>query len=518
MTESSGVSAARRSLVPVLVFIGMVTALVSSLGAPLLPTIARVDRVSLDEAQWSLTVAVLVGAVASPIMGRLGDGPRRRPVILVSLGVVALGGVLAGLPGGFPELVAGRALQGVGLGLMPLTMAVARDHLPEERSRPAIAILSIAAAAGVGLGYPVTGLLDEYLGLHSAFWFGAAVAVLALAVSVPVLPPSPITKRHSLDVGGAVLLGVALTSFLVVMTEGQLWGWSSPRAVGLLVVAVAVGVAWVVWERRVEHPLVRLDLLRHRAVRSANLAAFLIAAAMYMFLPLLTDYVQTPSRVGYGFGASVVLAGLMLLPFSVLSVSMSRVAAWFGRRMGERWVIPLGALVLAAAVGFFDRTGHALWQGFVSMALAGIGVGFTFAAMPGLIVRSVPADETGSALGFYQVVRYVGFSGGSALAASLLAVYTGHGRQLPSRSGFVTAMAVGSGLCLVTAALSVWWGRASAPTPVEDAEVESGIELLVEESAALAAAGVPMNTEDQTVAGMVGRGSPAVSPTARDLS
>lgn len=518
MTGTGGGPAAQRWLVPVLVFIGMVTALVSSLGAPLLPTIARVDHVSLDEAQWSLTVAVLVGAVSSPIMGRLGDGPRRRPVILISLGVVALGGVLAGLPGGFVELVAGRALQGVGLGLMPLTMAVARDHLPEEQSRSAIAILSIAAAAGVGLGYPVTGLLDEYLGLHSAFWFGAAVAAVALAVSIPVLPASPISKRHSLDMGGAVLLGVALTSFLVVMTEGQLWGWASPRALGLLAVAVVVGGAWVVWEMRAEHPLVRLDLLRHRAVRSANFAAFLIAAAMYMFLPLLTDYVQTSSRAGYGFGASVVVAGLMLLPFSVLSVSMSRVAVWFGRRVGERWVIPLGALVLAAAVGYFDRTGHHLWQGFVSMALAGIGVGFTFAAMPGLIVRSVPADETGSALGFYQVVRYVGFSGGSALAASLLAAYTRHGQQLPSRSGFVTAMAVGSGLCLVTAVLSVWWGRAAPSASPEAADDESGIELLVEESAVLAAAGVPMNTEDDTVAGLVGHRSAAVQDPAREAN
>ena len=510
MTGLSSTEHAPRALVPLLVFIGMVTALVSSLGAPLLPNIAKVDHVSLDEAQWSLTVAVLVGAVSSPIMGRLGDGPRRRSVILISLGVVALGGVLAGLPGGFLELVGGRAMQGVGLGLMPLTMAVARDHLPEERARPAIAILSIAAAAGVGLGYPVTGLLDEYLGLHSAFWFGAAVAAVALLACLPVLPASPIGQSRSLDIGGAVLLGVALTSFLVVLTEGQRWGWSSTKAIVLLAIAIVVGVAWVAWERRVDHPLVRLDLLRHRAVRGANLAALLIAAAMYMFLPLLTDYVQTPSRAGYGFGASVVVAGLMLLPFSVLSVSMSRVAAWFGRRVGERWVIPLGALVLAGAVGYFDRTGNHLWQSFVAMALAGIGVGFTFAAMPGLIVRAVPADETGSALGFYQVVRYVGFSSGSALAASLLAVYTHRGQQLPSRSGFVTAMAVGSGLCLLTAFLSVWWGREGGPEPTGDPPLEEGIELLAEESAASASAGLPMNTEDQTVAELVGRGSPAV--------
>jgi len=457
--------AAHRHLVPILVFIGMVASLVSSLGAPLLPTIAKVDHVSLDEAQWSLTVAVLVGAVASPIMGRLGDGRHRRRVILASLAVVAGGGVMAGLPGGFGLLVGGRALQGVGLGLMPLTMAVARDHLPEARSRPAIAILSIAVAAGVGLGYPVTGLFDEYLGLHSAFWFGAGVAVVALVVSLPTLPASPATTRRALDLPGAVLLAGALTCFLVDLSEGQIWGWGSSASVGLLVAALIIGVVWVGWERRAPFPLVRLELLRHRVVRGANFAAFLIAAAMYMFLPLLTDFVQTPRRAGYGFGASVVLAGLMLLPFSVLSVSMSRVAAWFGVRFGERWVIPLGATVLGGAVLYFDRTGQHLWQGFVAMAFAGVGVGFTFAAMPGLIVRSVPPEETGSALGFYQVVRYIGFAGGSALSASLLAAYTPAGHALPDRTGYVTAMAVGSILCLLTAGLSLMWGRRSGVVP-----------------------------------------------------
>jgi predicted MFS family arabinose efflux permease len=333
-------------------------------------------------------------------------------------------------------------------------------------------------------------------------------------VSVPVLPPSPIKTGRSLDLAGGVLLGVALACFLVVLTEGQVWGWGSPRAVWLLVVTVVSGGGWVAWEMRVEHPLVRLDLLRHRAVRGANVAAFLIAAAMYMFLPLLTDYVQTPSRAGYGFGASVVVAGLMLLPFSILSVSMSRVAAWFGRRVGERWVIPLGALVLALAVGFFDRTGPHLWQGFVAMAMAGIGVGFTFAAMPGLIVRAVPADETGSALGFYQVVRYVGFAGGSALAASLLAGYTRHGSQLPTRSGFVTAMAVGSMLCLLTAGLSAWWGR-SVPIP-GPAVSDRGLADLEAESGALAAAGVPMNTEDDTMAELLGRSSASRGEIRRD--
>lgn len=134
----------------------MLVAVVSSLGAPLVPTIAAEEHVSLTDVQWSLTVTLLVGAVVTPVMGRLGDGPRRRAVILGALAAVLAGCALAALPLGFGWLLAGRALQGLGLGLTPLAIATARDALPPERSRPAVAMLSVTTVAGVGLGYPVT--------------------------------------------------------------------------------------------------------------------------------------------------------------------------------------------------------------------------------------------------------------------------------------------------------------------------------------------------------------------------
>ncbi len=477
-----------RALVPVLILIAMVTSVVSSLGAPLLPTIARVDHVSLGDAQWSLTVTMLVGAVTAPLLGRLGDGPARRTVILASLAAVVAGSVLAALPGGgFVLLLLGRGLHGFGLGLMPLTMAVARDTLPEHRSGPAIALLSIATAAGVGLGYPITGLLDDTLGLHATFWFGAIVGAIALLVSLPVIPRTVHLQRRPLDASGALLVGVALLALLLGVTEGQPWGWGSARVVGLIGAGAVLAAVWVARERAVAHPLVDLALLRHASVAVTNATAMLIAMAMYMFIPLLTDFVQTPKSAGYGSGASVVTTGLMLLPFSVLSTSMSRVAAALGTRIGQERVVPIGALVMAVAVGLFAVTRGALWEGFVAMGICGIGVGFTFAAMPGLIVRSVPAEETGSALGFYQVIRYVGFSVGSGIAASILAGFTGAGHVLPDRAGFTVALAVGAVVCLVAAIVSASLGRAvsllgpvrTGPVPIDSTE-EVGAEVVFE--------------------------------------
>ena len=180
-----------RALVPVLVYVGMLVAVVSSLGSPLVPTIAQDYGVSLGNAQWSLTLTLLVGAVISPVVGRLGDGPRRLQVLVGALGIVTAGSVLAALPGlGFAYLLIGRGMQGVGLALLPLAMSVARDHLDPDRSRSTLAVLSVTAVVGVGLGYPITGVIAEHLCFHAGFWLAAALGVEAMVLSALVVPPS----------------------------------------------------------------------------------------------------------------------------------------------------------------------------------------------------------------------------------------------------------------------------------------------------------------------------------------
>src|SRR4051794_17038428 len=166
----------------------LVASIVSSLGAPLIPSIAEHFHTSLSSAQWSLTVALLVGAVSAPVMGRLGDGPRRRATLIGGLAVVTGGGVLAAVAPGLGLLVVGRAMQGVGLGLVPLAMATARDSLPEARVAPMIALLSVSGGAGAGAGYPISGVLAEAAGLSGAFWFGAAVCAVALVCVTVALP------------------------------------------------------------------------------------------------------------------------------------------------------------------------------------------------------------------------------------------------------------------------------------------------------------------------------------------
>jgi MFS family permease len=444
----------RRGLVPVLIFIGLVVAVISSLGAPLIPSIAHADGVSLADAQWSLTVTLVVGAVATPVLGRLGDGPRRRGVMLTALAVVVVGSVLAALPLGFGFLLVGRGLQGIGLGLTPLGIATARDAMTGERSRLTIAALSITVASGIGLGYPISGLIAEVGGVGAAFWFGGAVAAAALAAGVLVLPRSSVRPGRRLDLPGAVLLGVGLAAGLLALGDGERLGWGSPRELVLAGVAVVALAGWVAWALRAAAPLVDLRLARGRTAATAHVAALLVGLANYLLIASVPLLAQTPAATGYGFGASVVVAGLMLVPFSAASVLTGRISAWLVRRSGSRVLLPLGALVLAVAMVLFAVSRGSLAAICVVMAVAGLGVGTAFAGLPALVVAAVPAAETGSAMSLNQVLRYAGFAAGSATTGTVLAVATRPGAHAPAGGAYTVIAAIGLGACVLMALLT----------------------------------------------------------------
>jgi DHA2 family methylenomycin A resistance protein-like MFS transporter len=453
-TESVRERSGFRALAPILVFTSAVVAVVSSLGAPLLPSISAHMHVPLSSAQWSLTITLLVGTISAPVMGRLGDGPHRRGTMIAGLSAVTLGGVVAALASSLPVLVVGRGLQGIGLGLVPVTMAAARDHFPPERSRPMIALLSVVVSAGVGVGYPVSGLIADTLGLSAAYWFGAAISGLALLGVVAVVPSSKDRAAARLDVPGALLLTVGLTAVLLAVAEGQSWGWASAAGLGLLAAAVIALTAWVFQELHARAPLVELRLLCRPTVLTGDVCTVVVGVVMYSYLSGVSEYVQAPTTTGYGFSAPVVVAGLCLLPYSVASYAASRALPWFNAHFSQRGLLPVGSLVVGAAGAFFALFHTSLWQAFVMMGVLGVGIGSTFAAIPGLIVGAVPESETSSALGAAQVARYLGYSLGSALTASVLAGHTPLGHALPTEGGYTLVLWIGVAISIAGAALA----------------------------------------------------------------
>ncbi len=441
-----------RTLVLALTFIALVVAVVGSLGAPLITAVAGHFRVSLASAQWTLTSTLLAGAIATPVLGRLGAGSRRRPAMLTTLGLVLAGSVLTVVPPSFGWLVAGRTAQGAGLGLTALTMGVARDHV--NRSAARIGMLSVVSTVGIGVGYPLAGLLTEVGGIRLAYGAGLLVTAIAAAVAWRVIPDAPSGRRARVDVLGAVMLGAALLVVLVVLSESSLWSAHLVVTVGLLALGLLLLAAWALVERRSTAPLVDLALLRHPAVAAANITMLLGGTGMYLLLTLVVRYMQTPPAAGYGFGATVLRASLVLIPFSALGFVGGRTTRLLLTRCGPRAALAVGAGAVTGASVIFALSRSHVWQLYAVMALLGFGVGAFSAAMPGTILAVTPAGETSSAMSVNQVVRSTGFSVGSALGGLILAAYTDAGHAFPAERGYSTAAWIGAAAIAATIALT----------------------------------------------------------------
>ncbi|CAB4690473.1 unannotated protein [freshwater metagenome] len=427
-----------------------VTAIVSSLGAPLVPAIAAQYDVALGDAQWALTAALLCGAVTTPLVGRLGSGRLRRPVILGGLLVVMAGTALSALPLGFAVLVAGRAMQGVGMALVPLAIATARDAIAPDRLASAVALLSVTTVAGAGLGYPVTAVVADLGGLPLAYALGTVLTSLTLVMAWRYVPGRPGEEPAHVDVVGAGLVGAGMVATLLAVSQGESWGWASPRTLVVGALGLLVLGGWLAWSLRTPRPLVDLRLAVRPGLAGPNLVAFAAGIGMYTLLTLVVVVVQAEPHDGFGLGLPVAVAGLMLVPYSLMSVAGSRLAQSVSRRWGTGLLLPTGCgLFLAATLLLAVRHDH-LAELIAWMALGGLGSGFTFSSLAVLMVPHVPRSETGSAVAFNQVLRYLGFSVGSSLSIALSEIYgdgeRGFRGSLLTLSSVWVAAAIGTSL------------------------------------------------------------------------
>ncbi|MFC0315978.1 MFS transporter [Gordonia phosphorivorans] len=436
-------TAAPRTLVPSLIYAALTTSIVSSLGMLLVPSIAAGLEVSVSAAQWMLTLNLLVGAVATPIMGRLSDGVNTKRLLLVSLLVILIGSIVAGTASNFSVFLVGRALQGLTYGIVPVTIVLARRHLGADRADPAISILSVTVATGLGLGYPLTGVLASLLDFRVAFWFASAFVLTAIIVVAKWVPADGAEGRsRPFDTAGAALLSAGLAGLLIAVSQGAHWGWASAPTLLVALVGVLCLVAWTLVELRSRDPLINLRVVKSPDVLLANLTAIGLGAAMYMSLSIVSIMAQAEKATGYGLELPLFWAGFVMLPLSVGSLAGNR----FVRRLGPgstTTMLPAGASLMAAAALMLWGTNDDLWEVLVGMLLFGLGMGAAYAAMPTLIARNVAIFEVGSAVSFNQVLRTVGGAIGSAVVGAVLAAQPGeHGITIALGVGAVTATVV----------------------------------------------------------------------------
>ncbi len=412
------------AIVAVLALCGTAVALQQTMVVPLLPEFPRILGVSSDDASWLVTATLLTSAVATPVMSRLADMLGKRLMMLVCMVAMTAGSVLAALGTAFTMVIAGRALQGFAAALIPIGISIMRDELPRERVSSAVALMSATLGIGGALGLPLAGIVSENLGWHANFWLSAIVGVVLVGAILLVVPESRVRTGGSFDYLGAVLLSAALTGLLLVVSKGGSWGWGSEPVIVLFLIAVGALGAWVPYELRIGHPLVDLRTSARRPVLLTNIASVLLGFAMFANLLLTTQELQIPAVTGYGFGLPVITAGLLMVPSGLAMVVFAPVSGAMINRFGGRITLIVGGLVMAGSyVARVFLSGN-LTAVVIGSTLVSIGTAISYAAMPTLIMASVPITETASANGLNTLLRAIGTSTSSAAVAAILGTVT----------------------------------------------------------------------------------------------
>lgn len=408
------------AIIAVLSLAGTVVALQQTLVVPLLPDFPKILETSADNVSWLVTATLLTSAVATPIASRLADMFGKRLVMLASMAVMVAGSLVAALGASIATVIAGRVLQGFATALIPVGISIMRDELPREKIGSAVALMSATLGIGSAIGMPMAGVIYEHLGWHALFWLSAALGVALFLAVLLVVPESQVRTRGSFDYLGALLLSVALTALLLAISKGGHWGWGSQRTVGSFVVAGVVLASWLPYQLRVSQPLVDLRTSVRRPVLMTNIASLLVGLAMFGNMLATTQQLQMPTITGYGFGLSVVAAGLAMLPGGLVMIALAPVSAAITRRYGAKATLIAGVLVIAA--GYVGRVFlvDSLWQVIVGSTIVSAGTAIGYAAMPTLIMRHVPITETASANGLNSLLRAIGTSTASALVAVIL--------------------------------------------------------------------------------------------------
>ncbi|WP_405688270.1 MFS transporter [Streptomyces sp. NBC_00057] len=445
-------------VVPVLAFAGITVAVMQTLLVPVikdLPTLLHTDP---SNATWVMTATLLAGAVATPIMGRLGDLYGKRKMLLASLAVMVIGSLICAFTDDLVVMIVGRALQGFAMGVIPLGIGIMRDELPRERLGSAMALMSSSIGVGGGLALPAAALVAQHSDWHTLFFGAAGLGVLSMVLTVLVVPETTLRAPGRFDIVGALGLSLGLVCLLLPVTKGSDWGWTSGTTLGLIAAALVILVLWGLFELRSPAPLVDLRTTARREVLLTNLASIMVGVAFYAVSLVLPQLLQLPASTGYGLGRSMVVAGLCVAPLGLTMMFVAPLYARLSARRGPKVSLMLGMLIIAIGYGAGLGLMSAAWQTVVIAVVLGAGIGLAYSSLPALIIGAVDPSETGAANGLNTLMRSIGTSVSSAVIGMVLAntsVRTG-GVSLPSMEGFRISFLIATGAVVVGLVLAAF--------------------------------------------------------------
>lgn len=436
---------------------GVLVALIQTMIVPLLPQFPTIMNVSTATATWLVTATLVAGAVSAPVLGRLGDMYGKRLVLIVALGLIVAGSALGALAPNIAVLIVGRTLQGTSFGVIALGMSLMRDVLPIGRVGAGVGLMSSSLGVGGALGLPFTGLVAQFASWRWLFAVAAVLGAVQIALVAWLVPESRVRTGGRFDVVGALGLGAALVCLLLAISKGSEWGWATPRVLGLLLAALLLLAVWGRRQLRTRHALVDLRISAQPAVLWTNVATLLIGFAMFASFMLVIQILQAPPATGYGFGLSLITAGVVMLPTGLAMVVFSSASARLSASRGPRTTLVLGTTLLglgSLAVALLPGT---IWLLMAATLVGSIGISLAYSALPLLIMRAVPETETAAANSLNTLMRQLGTSSCTAMVAAVSTALVAHsedGATFPAEASFVIVFVACGIVALVAAGIA----------------------------------------------------------------
>jgi len=424
MNETNTVQIKRNGTGFILVILSLIAIMVmftESMLIPALPTIQAEFNSTVTWTSWVLSIYLVAGAVFTPIFGKLGDTYGKKKFLVICMSLYTLGVIATGFAWNIQSLLIFRALQGLGMGMFPLAYALIRDEFPPEKVAMATGIISAMFGAGAAIGLVVGAWISENFGWRMTYHTIVPIAIAITLLAIYKLQESPIRDPSKVDISGAITFSAAILTFLVAMTEGERWGWTSLNTLGLIAVSLVFIVLFVLIESRVRDPMIDLKVLSKRNVFLTNISAFVIGLGMFMMFQTVTYLVQSPPPVG--FSSSIFEAGLLQVPGSILLLAAGPLAGILVNKRGAKLPLVIGSIVLSISFYFLYVLHDTQAQVVVGLMIMSVGLGFMMVSMINIIIQSVSQLETGIATAMNTIFRTIGGVIGPTIAGVFLARY-----------------------------------------------------------------------------------------------
>ena len=434
-----------------------------------LPVIREDLHATIQSLEWTVNAYTLTFAVLLLTGAALGDRFGRRRMLVIGLAIFTVSSAAAALAPTAGALIAARAAQGAGGAIItPLTLTILSAGVPANRRGAFIGAWSGIAGLAVALGPVVGGAVVSGISWHWIFWLNVPIGIALIPLALRRLNEShgPATK---LDLPGVVLASIGLTGIVWGLIRGNGLGWGSPEILAALAGGAIVFALFILWELRVDEPMLPMRFFKNRAFALANVASLFMFFGMFGSIFLLSQFFQIVQ------GYSPLGSGVRILPWTIMPLFVAPVAGALSDRIGGHRLMGVGLTFQAAGLGSIaalSTPSTPYWQLVAPFAVSGIGMAMFWAPVANVVLSSVKPVEQGQASGANNAIRELGGVFGVAVLASVFSSYGGYRTHESFVNGMNAAVWIGAGVVLLggIAAFAIGKPRVGAEAGAVNAE------------------------------------------------